>query len=128
MALWQGRSRRKPTGGRIKYARKKRKFEIGAELQTATIGPWRAKHIRVRSGGRKTKILAADTVNLLDPATGKTERVPIETVVSNPANPNYVQRNIITKGATVRTPKGLARITSRPGQHGTLNAVLLKEE
>ncbi len=47
-------------------------------------------------------------------------------MVENPANPNYVQRNIITKGAIIKTSAGNAKVTSRPGQDGTINAVLVK--
>ena len=31
MAIWQGRSLKKPSGGRIIFARKKRKRELGRE-------------------------------------------------------------------------------------------------
>ena len=50
-----------------------------------------------------------------------------EGVVENPANPNYARRNIITKGAVIETSAGEARVTSRPGQSGQVNAVLLDE-
>jgi small subunit ribosomal protein S8e len=48
-------------------------------------------------------------------------------VKKNAANPNYVQRNIINKGAVIQTEMGLAKVTSRPGQDGIVNAVLVKE-
>jgi ribosomal protein S8E len=51
----------------------------------------------------------------------------IVTVKKNAANPNYVQRNIINKGAMIQTEAGLAKVTSRPGQDGNVNAVLVKE-
>jgi small subunit ribosomal protein S8e len=35
------------------------------------------------------------------------------------------RRAIITKGAIIETSKGNARVTSRPGQCGIINAVLL---
>ncbi|MCK4384091.1 MAG: 30S ribosomal protein S8e, partial [Candidatus Lokiarchaeota archaeon] len=35
------------------------------------------------------------------------------------------RRHILTKGAVVETELGNARITSRPGQHGTLNGILM---
>jgi small subunit ribosomal protein S8e len=47
--------------------------------------------------------------------------------VSNPANADYNRRGVITKGTIVRTEKGLARIISRPGQTGSLSAVVYKE-
>jgi len=125
MGIWQGRSRRKPTGGRLRPIRKKRRFEIARELQTATLGGGTVKTYRVRGANRKLRILTAQTVNVYDPATKKMQSVKIVTVRENPANPNYVQRNIITKGAILETEVGLVRVRSRPGQDGVLNGVRL---
>ncbi|MGQ9583092.1 MAG: 30S ribosomal protein S8e [Thermoplasmatota archaeon] len=125
MALWQGRSRRKPSGGMYRPFRKKRKSEIGREVQLATIGSTKTKKVRVRSAHIKIRLMQGDHVNLLDPRTKKVQRVKILTVLENPANPHYVQRNIISKGAILKTELGRARVTSRPGQHGVLNAVLI---
>jgi len=125
MGIWQGRSRRKPTGGRLRPIRKKRRNEIGRELQTATLGAGAAssKKYRVRGGNRKMRILTTQTINVFDPATKKMQPARIVTVRENPANPNYVQRNIITKGAILETELGLVRVRSRPGQDGVLNGV-----
>jgi small subunit ribosomal protein S8e len=49
-------------------------------------------------------------------------------VKTNPSNPNFVQRNIMTKGATVMTDLGEAVITSRCGQDGVANARLVQTE
>ncbi len=128
MALWQGRSHRKPTGGRIKFSRKKRKFEIGREQQHTTIGPVKHKFARTRGyNNKKIRALKADLANVLDPDKNKIKRAKIESVIENPSNPHFVQRNIITKGATIKTDLGLAKVTSRPGQHGIVNAILLKK-
>lgn len=126
MALWQARSKRKPSGGMLRPIHKKRRYELGREQEFATLGEERAKKLRVLGDNAKVRLLRAEWANVLDPETGKTERVKILTVESNPANPNYVTRNIITKGATIETEKGLARVTSRPGQTGAVNAVLVK--
>jgi small subunit ribosomal protein S8e len=123
MGIWQGRSRRKRTGGRLRPIRKKRRFEIARELQTATLGAGTVKRYRVRGGNRKLRILTVGTVNVFDPATQKMQAAKIVTVRENPANPNYVQRNIITKGAILETEIGLVRVRSRPGQDGVLNGV-----
>ena len=64
-------------------------------------------------------------VNLMDPATKKCSKAKIVNVTENPANRHYVRRNILTKGTTVKTEKGDAIITSRPGQDGVVNAVLI---
>ncbi len=123
MGIWQGRSRRKPTGGRLRPIRKKRRFEIGRELQIATLGTGTVKTYRVRGGNRKLRILTTQTINVFDPATKRMQSAKVVTVRENPANPNYVQRNIITKGAILETDLGLVRVRSRPGQDGVLNGV-----
>ncbi len=123
MGIWQGRSRRKRTGGRLRPIRKKRRFEIGRELQHATIGTGTVKRYRVRGANRKLRILTTQTINVYDPATKKTQPAKVVTVRENPANPNYVQRNVITKGALLETDLGLVQVRSRPGQDGVLNGV-----
>ncbi len=125
MGIWQGRSRRKRTGGRLRPIRKKRRFEIARELQVATLGAGTVKTYRVRGGNRKLRILTTQTINVFDPATKKMRSAKVVTVRENPANPNYVQRNIITKGAILETELGLVRVRSRPGQDGVLNGVRL---
>ena|SRR5579863_2497449 len=123
MGIWQGRSRRKRTGGRLRPIRKKRRFEIGRELQHATLGAGTVKRYRVRGANEKLRILTATTVNVFDPSTRKMQVAKIVTVRENPANANYVQRNIITRGAILETELGLVQVRSRPGQDGVLNGV-----
>src|SRR6059036_3584060 len=98
MALWQGRARRKPTGGRYRPFRKKRKFEIGRE---------KVKLYRTRGRNQKVRILNAEFANVMDPKTGKTSRSKIVTVKESPSNPHFVTRNIITRGAVLQTDAGL---------------------
>ena len=62
----------------------------------------------------------------MDPRTSTTKRVKIVTVKESPSNPHFVTRNIITRGATIQTEAGLAKVTSSPGQDGVVNAVLLE--
>lgn len=123
MGIWQGRSRRKSTGGRLRPIRKKRRFEISRELQHATVGPGTTKRYRVRGANVKLRILTTTSVNVFDPATKSMKVAKIVTVRENPANANYVQRNIITRGAILETDLGLVQIRSRPGQDGVLNGV-----
>jgi small subunit ribosomal protein S8e len=82
--------------------------------------------VRTAGGNQKVRIFSSNIVNATDPANGKTKKTTFSTVVENPANPHYVRRNILTRGAIVQTPLGKARITSRPGQDGVLNAILVK--
>ena len=125
MGIWQGRSRRKPSGGRLRPIRKKRRNEIAREVQHATIGAGTVKRYRVRGQNQKLRILTANAINVFDPATRSMKVARIVTVRENPANPNYVQRNIITRGAILETDLGLVRVRSRPGQDGVLNGILV---
>jgi len=125
MALWQGRARRKPTGGRYRPLRKKRKREIGREQQYAFLGPQKVKLYRTRGRNRKVRVLRAEFANIVDPKAGKTIRSKIVAVKENPSNPHFVTRNIITRGAVIQTDAGLAKVTSQPGQDGIINAVLI---
>jgi len=122
---YQGKSIRKPTGGRLKHNRGKRKFELGRDIVQPVIGPTRIKVVNVMGNGTKAKVLKEEMVNVTDPKTGKTQRVKMTTVTDNPANKNFVRRNILTKGAVITTEIGKAKITSRPGQDGDVNATLI---
>ncbi|MDO5862188.1 MAG: 30S ribosomal protein S8e [Thermoplasmata archaeon] len=126
MALWQGESNRKPTGGRLVASHGKRKFEIGREKQFTKIGQQTLKQYRGAGGSVKIGMLSAQYANVVDKKTNTVKKVKILTVKSNPSDPNYVQRNIMNKGATITTEIGDAVITSRPGQDGAINAVLLE--
>jgi len=123
---WQGRSYSKRTGGHRKLGRKKRKHEIGDAPTETRIGEKKFKTVLTRGGEEKTRILRTDEVNLIDGA--ETDRVEIENVVQNGANPNYARRDIITKGAIIETPQGRGRVVSRPGQDGVVNAVVVETE
>jgi small subunit ribosomal protein S8e len=111
----------------LRLGRKKRRFEIGAEPSFTLIGEERLQMIRTRGGNEKVRMLKARFANVVDPGTNKIAKSKIVTVKKNAANPNYVQRNIINKGAMIQTEMGLAKVTSRPGQDGVVNAVLVKE-
>jgi small subunit ribosomal protein S8e len=53
-------------------------------------------------------------------------RVTITRVSKNPSNKDYERRGVISKGALVETEIGPARVLSRPGQEGSVNAVLVE--
>ena len=125
MATWQGQAKRSKTGRRIRYARSKRKFEIGREQHLTTIGPPTMKKVRTRGNNSKVRVKTSNIAYVLDPKTNKTSKTDIITVKENTANIHYVRRNIINKGAIIETKIGKAKVTSRPGQSGTINAILL---
>ncbi|MBT6995548.1 30S ribosomal protein S8e [Candidatus Woesearchaeota archaeon] len=125
MAISQERSKRKVGGSRYVALRKKKSYELGRDPTHTKLGSEKKKTIRKMAGGRKEVILTADTINLLDPKTKKSSKIKIDKVLENPANRHFVRRNILTKGTVIETSKGKAKITSRPGQEGAVNAVLI---
>jgi len=125
MGLWQGRSKRKPSGGLLRPIRKKRRREIAREQTFTSIGKVRRLTMRVTGGNRKVRLLSGDTINLVG-KDGRAKAVKMVAVIENPANPHFVQRGIVTKGAVVQTEAGRARVPSRPGQQGTVSGVLIE--
>jgi len=111
----------------LKKSRGKRKYELGRESAETRIGERKMRIIRTMGGNRKFRLVTDTHINVVDPETNKVEVAEILNVVENRANSHFVRRNIITKGAIVETSKGLAEVTSRPGQHGILNGILLKK-
>lgn len=124
--LWQGTSVRKVTGGRIRPAQGKRRTEIGLSPADTHIGDDKRKIMRTTGANEKVRTLRALYANVTTASNGVTRKTKIEKVEENGANPNYVRRNLLTKGAIIKTEIGRARIVSRPGQHGVINAVLLE--
>ena len=125
MAISQSRPRRKQTGARYKDSRKKRQYELGREPSFTKLGKKRIQILRVMGANRKLRLLSADTANLFDPKSKAFKQVKIKTISDNPANRHFIRRNIMTKGSVIDTELGKARITSRPGQDGVVNAVLI---
>lgn len=122
----QGRSTRKRTGGRRRPIRKKRKHELGREPTETQVGGSKLKVVDTRGNTRKVRAIATDRASVA--SDGEVRSATIEGVSENNANPNYVRRNIVTKGAVIETSEGPARVTSRPGQDGQVNAVLVDDE
>ena len=121
---FQGRSPRKRTGGRRRNFRKKKKHELGDQPTETRLGETKLKTVEARGNTEKVRAVTADTASVA--TDGEVVAAEIEDVVENASNPNYVRRNIITKGAVVETSEGRARVTSRPGQDGQINAVLIE--
>ncbi len=122
----QGRSTRTKTGGRIHPRATKKKHQLGRSPTETQFDEPSYRTVDARGNTTKIRALATDVANVTE--DGVTERVDIENVVDNPANPNYARRNIITKGAILETELGYARVTARPGQTGQVNAIIVDYE
>ena len=122
----QGKSKRTSTGALYHGHKKKKKYEMGREVLRTKIGDKGAKKvIKGRGNTTKARLMTANVANVFDPGAKKSFKVKIKTVLENPADSHFVRRNIITRGAIIDTEKGKARVTSRPSQDGTVNAVLI---
>jgi small subunit ribosomal protein S8e len=125
MVVDQSRPKRKETGARYKAYRKRRQYELGRQPSFTKVEARRVQSARTIGNNKKVKLLSTDIANLFDPKSKKYEKAKIKTIVENPANRHFVRRNILTKGSIVETDKGKAKITSRPGQDGSVNAILV---
>ena len=114
----------KVTGGRRHPLRSRRKYEMDRFPNEALIGEQITITRKVRGKNVKTAIKTIDSVNLA--IDSKIKRVKIIKVLENSTNNDYQRRGIISKGAILETEEGKCRVVSRPGQHGTVNAILVK--
>ena len=115
----------KITGGRRHPLRIRRKYEIDRFPNEPINGAQITVTRSVRGKNTKTALKAIDFVNL---STGdaKVKKTKIIKVLENATNNDYKRRGIITKGAILETQEGKCRVVSRPGQSGTVNAILIK--
>lgn len=125
MAITQTRPKRKISGGRYRAWRKKRVHELGKLPSFTKLGKKSVKVVRTRGNNQKRSLLSGGIANVYNPKEKKYEKLKIETILESPSNRHFVRRNIVTKGTIIKTEKGKARVTNRPGQEGNINAVLI---
>jgi len=125
MVVFQGRGKRSSRGSRYKKSRDYKKHELGRLPSLTGLGKKRTQNIRILGGHKKLRLLSVEFANVVDPKTKKSQKSKIKTIKESPANRHFVRRNIMTKGAIIETDAGKARISSRPGQDGVINAVLI---
>lgn len=117
---------RKLTGGRKVAMRGRRKFEIDRYPNEAVAGPAQIVVRRTRGKNNKTAFKTAEFANVIDQENKKVFRSKILRVTKNPANRDYERRGVISKGAIIEIENGTARVVSRPGQDGVVNAIIVK--
>ncbi|MEW6588421.1 MAG: 30S ribosomal protein S8e [Thermoproteota archaeon] len=115
----------KITGGRRVPLRTRRKYEIDRFPNEAVMGQQVTVTRSVRANHVKIGLKTIDFVNLALEG-GKVKKSKILKVLENTTNNDYQRRGVISKGAVLETEDGKCRVVSRPGQHGTVNAVLIK--
>jgi small subunit ribosomal protein S8e len=119
-------AKRKPTGGRRIPYRVRRAYEADSYPIETTSGSDEVIKKRVRGDNVKLSVKKTSYANVLDSSSMKVKKAKILKTVKNPASKDYGRRGIITKGAIIETELGTAKVTSRPGQDGVVNAILIK--
>ena len=126
MVIWHAERKRKITGSKYGKIRDKRKRELGRHpTHTKLDEKVKRKKIRTLGDNEKTRILRTNVANIFNPEKKEYKQVEIKKVLENKASRHFPRMNIITKGAIIETDIGKARVTSRPGQTGVINAVLI---
>lgn len=115
----------KITGGRRVPLRTRRKYEIDRFPNEAVMGQQVTVTRSVRANHVKIGLKTIGFVNLALEG-GKVKKSKILKVLENATNNDYQRRGVISKGAVLETEDGKCRVVSRPGQHGIVNAVLIK--
>jgi small subunit ribosomal protein S8e len=115
----------KITGGRRVPLRTRRKYEIDRYPNEAVMGQQITVARSVRANHIKTGLKTVDHVNLAL-GGGKVKKSKILKVLENATNNDYQRRGVVSKGAVLETEDGKCRVVSRPGQHGIVNAILIK--
>jgi small subunit ribosomal protein S8e len=118
--------KKKMTGGKRRPNRSRRAFEADDYPFEPVVGETVRSPKRTRGGTLSYGLRAAAEANVYDAASGKTAKSKILRVTANRANREYERRGVITKGATIETELGEAKVTSRPSDDGVVNAVLTK--
>ncbi len=123
--ITQSKDLKKVSSGMKQPHRKKRLYDFGNRATLTKMGENKVRTDRISGGSSKMRVLMSKTVNVYDPKNKVFKKAAIKTVLENPANRHYARANIMTKGAIIDTELGKARITSRPGQEGAINATLI---
>lgn len=118
---------RKVSGGKYHKLRKKKKHSLAGVERKVKLRDVKKKVIREMGGKKKKVLLSSDFVNIVDLKTKKAQKVKIKNVLETPADRFLARQNILTKGALIETELGKARITNRPSQEGSVQAVLVKD-
>jgi small subunit ribosomal protein S8e len=116
---------KKITGGIYHAYRKSKKYELAGIPRIVKLRPRKMKVIRALGGNKRDVLLSEEFASVLD-KKGKAKKVKITNVVETPSNRFLARQNVLVKGAVIDTELGKARITNRPSQEGTINAVLLE--
>ena len=117
---------RKITGGKYKQSRKKKKYSLSGIPRKVKLRETKKKTIKGMGKTKKTVLLSSNFANIINIETKKAKKVKILNVLETPSNRFLARQNILIKGAVIETELGKAKITNRPSQEGSVQAILVK--
>jgi small subunit ribosomal protein S8e len=117
------KSGRKDSGGRYKRPKKRKLSGRQGQARIVKLGETKTKVLKTRGGGKKLVSFLQNVANVI--SKGKSKKVGIKNVLETPSNTFLARQNILVKGSIVETELGKAKITNRPSQEGTVQAVLI---
>ncbi len=134
MTQWHTKSKRKKTGGNRTAVRRCDKLlawrggDAAATIVSAADDDERRKSRVVKGSVVKVKQYRTKFATVMEKGKKKAMKAEILSVEENTANRLFTRRNIITKGATIKIKldgkEQTAKVTSRPGQDGVVQAIL----
>jgi small subunit ribosomal protein S8e len=116
---------RKSSGGRYRKFKKKKLYERAGKPREVILGKDKKRKIRMQGGHIKTVLLATDTANVFNKNEKRGKKVKITNVLEVPSNRFLARKNVLVKGALIETELGKARITNRPSQEASVQAILI---
>jgi len=136
MEQYHGASKtKKSTGKKKKKIFDKKKRFIGRSAANTKILEGKEgekeerKKIRTKGGNEKIRLKRVMYVNVTTVENNKriSKKLKITGIEATPENRHHARMHIVTKGGIVNTELGKVKVTSRPGQHGIVNGVLIKQ-
>ena len=116
---------RKITGGKYRDFRKKKKHSLSGTERKVKLRKTKQKVLKGMGKIKKTVLLSAENANVIDPKAKKAKKTTIKNVLETPSNRFLARQNILVKGAIIETELGKAKITNRPSQEGSVQAILV---
>ena len=107
-------------------SRKKRKHSLPGITRKVKLREEKKKTIKGLGGNKKKVLLSTEFANIIDIESKKAKKAKITNVLETPSNRFLARQNILVKGAIIETELGKAKITNRPSQEGSVQAVLVK--
>jgi len=135
MVQWHYRDDKKASGGKrntVRARTKKLAWKGGTAALTKTHSAVKKDNIETTKGmgnTKKARALFLKHANITD-GKGKITKYEIIAVKTNNANRLFARANVSTKGAIIKVKVGeaekFAKVTNRPGQEGTVNAIFVE--